>query len=167
MTKQKLFSFIKEAFFVLIVVVITANVMSLYRSQSVNDAPLRLKQFHLTDGSLVNTTGTEPIMLYFWATWCPVCKAESGNIALLAKHYNIITIAVNSGTDEELQNYLKEHGIAYRVVNDEEGKLVEHFQVPAYPTILIYDKEKNLVFKEIGYTSTLGLWLRLLWAGAK
>ena len=167
MTKQKIFSFIKEAFLVLIVVTITANLMSLYRSQSVNNAPLTLKHLQLVNGEIVNTTDTKPVMLYFWATWCPVCKAESSNIALLSKHYNIITVAVNSGTDKELQKYLQEHKTAYRVVNDDEGTLAAHFQVPAYPTILIYDKKKNLVFKEIGYTSTIGLWLRLLWAEIK
>jgi hypothetical protein len=50
------------------------------------------------------------------------------------------------------------------VINDSSGFISSEFNIAAFPTTFIYDKEKNLVFSEVGYTSTLGLWLRMLWA---
>ena len=100
-------------------------------------------------------------MLHFWATWCPVCKAEIDNIQRLSEHYEVITVAVNS---DDIKHYLKEHHLTLRVVDDSDGALAQAFGVHAFPTTFIYDGNKNLVFSEVGYTSTLGLWLRLLYA---
>ena len=151
----------------LLVVGITANLMSLYKAQTLNKDPLTIQHFKLLDGTTYTPASSKPVMLHFWATWCPVCKAESSNIELLSKHYEIITIAVNSGTGEELKRYLNERELPYKVVNDNDGVLANHFHISAYPTTLIYDANRELTFKEVGYTSTLGLWLRLLWAGMK
>ena len=49
-------------------------------------------------------------------------------------------------------------------VNDEYGLLSTEFNVKAFPTTFIYDKNKNLKFTEVGYTSTFGLKLRLWWS---
>jgi thioredoxin-related protein len=90
---------------------------------------------------------------------------EAANIEFLSKYYQVITIAVKSGSDYDLKRYLDEHGYSFLVVNDKDGALSRKFQIAGYPTTFIYDKNNKLAFKEVGYSSTLGLWLRLLWAG--
>jgi thioredoxin-related protein len=50
------------------------------------------------------------------------------------------------------------------VVNDEDGTLAQKFNIKAYPTTFIYDKNQNLKFSEVGYSSYFGLYLRLLWS---
>jgi predicted secreted protein len=54
--------------------------------------------------------------------------------------------------------------VCFKVVNDEYGLLSTEFNVKAFPTTFIYDKNKNLKFTEVGYTSTFGLKLRLWWS---
>ena len=164
--KSKLKHYSKEALYFIITLTIFANILSLYKAQSLNNAPLDIKEFKLIDNSNYRLQD-KPVLIHFWATWCPTCKLEAANINLLSHSYQIITIAVKSGSDYEIKKYLDEHGYNYRVVNDKEGTLSRKFNIAGFPTTFIYDKERNLVFKEVGYTSTLGLWLRLLWASMK
>ena len=89
---------------------------------------------------------------------------EADNIQRLSQHYNIITIAVKSGTDYDIHQYMHERGLDFNVVNDSTGLYANRFHIHAYPTTFVYDKNHKLCFSDVGYTSTLGLWLRLLWA---
>ncbi|MFT7859518.1 MAG: redoxin family protein [Sulfurimonas sp.] len=162
--KQKILHYAKELIFVLIFMSIVANLLSLYKSQELNDKPLRYKEFHLIDNSDYKVENDKPLLVHFWATWCPTCKLEADNIDRLSNYYNVITIAVNSGSDYEINNYLKEHDLNFKVVNDKNSDYSKEFNIGAFPTTLIYDQDKNLVFSEVGYTSTLGLYIRLLWA---
>jgi hypothetical protein len=50
------------------------------------------------------------------------------------------------------------------VVNDKDGYYAKKFNISGYPTTFIYDKNKNLSFSEVGYTSILGLRLRMWWS---
>ncbi len=103
----------------------------------------------------------KPLVVHFWATWCPVCKLEAANIEQLSKEYSVITIAVNSGLDEEINTFMKEHELNYKVIHDKNGILAKKFNIEVYPTTLIYDKEGELKFTEVGYSTTLGLKARL------
>ncbi len=103
----------------------------------------------------------KPLVVHFWATWCPVCKLEAANIGQLSKEYSVITIAVNSGSNEELISFMKEHRLSYRVIHDKSASLAKKFNIEVYPTTLIYDKVGELKFTEVGYSTTLGLKARL------
>ncbi len=165
--KSKIKHYIKETIYFLIAITIITNLMSLYKAQSLNSAPLNIKSFQLIDNSIYTVKSNKPLLIHFWATWCPTCKLEASNINFLSKHYQVITIAVKSGTDAKIKKYLNAHDYTYKVMNDKDGTLSRKFQISGFPTSFIYDKNKKLVFKEVGYSSTLGLWLRLLWAGMK
>ncbi|QOP40686.1 redoxin domain-containing protein [Sulfurimonas marina] len=163
MFKKKIFHYAKEFLFVILFMSIIANILSLYKSQELNQEPLQIKSFKLIDNSNYNIDSSKPFIIHFWATWCPTCKLEASNIELLSKYYNVVTIAVNSGSDYEIHSYLKERDLDFEVVNDTNSELSKIFKIQAYPTTFIYDKNQNLVFSEVGYTSTFGLFLRMWW----
>jgi len=71
-----------------------------------------------------------------------------------------MTIAVNSGSDYEIANYLKEHNLNFKVINDKDSELSKLYNITAFPTTLIYNKDNKVVFSDVGYTSTLGLFVR-------
>jgi thiol-disulfide isomerase/thioredoxin len=111
-----------------------------------------------------NIKNDKPLLVNFWASWCPICALEEQNIEKLSKDFEVITIATQSGSNEEIEKYLKDKNLSFKVVNDEYGLLSTEFNVKAFPTTFIYDKNKNLKFTEVGYTSTFGLKLRLWWS---
>ncbi|MFT7824138.1 MAG: redoxin domain-containing protein [Sulfurimonas sp.] len=97
------------------------------------------------------------LVVHFWATWCPSCKAEASNIESISKEYEVLSIAVNSGTDKALNGYMMQNGYTFRVLNDRQGKWAEKFRVDVFPTTFIYDAKGMLKFTEVGYTSLFGL----------
>ena len=82
----------------------------------------------------------------------------------MSKNYNVLTIAVKSGSNDDIIQWLDENNYDFNVVNDESGFIASNFHISVFPTTLIYDKDKNLVFSDVGYTSTWGLMLRMWWS---
>lgn len=156
--------YIKEFIKYIIIITILLNIVSYYKSLELNKQKLSLTNLTLVDGLEYKIKDNKPLIIYFWATWCPICKIESPNIDSLSKNYEVLSIAVNSGDNESIKEYVKQKGYNFKVYNDFDSSIANSFNIKAYPTILIYDKNKNLAFSDVGYTSTLGLYLRLIWA---
>ncbi|MBU1423986.1 MAG: protein disulfide oxidoreductase [Gammaproteobacteria bacterium] len=107
-----------------------------------------------------------PVLVHFWATWCPVCSAEQGSIAAIARdHPDVITIAMQSGKPEQVTRFMKEKEIAFPVLNDADGSISNSWGVHAVPASFIIAPDGQIRFIEVGYTTGMGLRLRLWLAG--
>jgi len=153
--RNKLLKYTKELIGLIITITIFANGVSLYRSTTLNKDPLP---------NTLHVESNKPVMIHFWATWCPICKTEIDNIQRISKDYQVITIVVKSGTDEDIQKYLKDRNFDFKVLNDDNGIIAKKFGIKVYPTTIIYNKNREVVFSDVGYTSTFGLYLRMWWA---
>jgi len=163
--KNKIKRYLKEIILFVVVLTIFANAMSLYKSQDLSQKPLDIQTFTLINNHEYEVPSNKPVLIHFWATWCPTCKLEASNINLLSKYFEVLTIAVKSGSDDEIKKYMDEHNYTFRVVNDRQGKLSSQFHIAGFPTTFIYNKDKKLVFSDVGYTSTLSLYIKMYWAG--
>lgn len=161
---DKVKKYIKETLKFVVMLAIILNVVSYYKSMDLNKEKLNDQTFTLLNNTTYNVPKDKPVLVHFWATWCPTCAIEAGNIERISKDYQVITIATQSGTKEEIQKYLDEHKLSFKVVNDQDGVYSRRFNISAFPTTLIYDKNKNLKFSEVGYTSTFGLYARMWWS---
>lgn len=160
--KDKIKKYLKEGVIFVIMLTIAMNAISYYNSLDLNKDKLTIESFKLLDDTTYIVSKDKPLLVHFWATWCPTCKLEASNIEKISKDYEIITIAVQSGTKEEIEKYLDEHNLTFKVVNDEDGFYSQKFNIKAFPTTFMYDKNKNLKFSEVGYTSTAGLYSRMM-----
>lgn len=106
-----------------------------------------------------------PILVHFWATWCPVCKLEQSNIENTAKDHPVITIAMQSGDNKELGQFMKDEKLSFDVINDDDGVLSRSYNIRGVPVSFIINKENKIEFVEVGYTTEFGLRMRLWWAG--
>jgi len=162
--KEKIIHYIKEIVLFIVVMTIFANIVSLYKSSDLNKSSFNLEHITLLDASSYKLDDTKPVLVHFWATWCPTCKLEASNIDTISDSFQVLTIAVKSGTNQDINNFLKENDLNFKVVNDNNGLIANEYNLAAYPTTLIYDKNREVVFSEVGYTSTFGLYLRMWWA---
>lgn len=154
---------LKEIVIFAVILFVISNVLSYLRSPELQSNHLPQIEETLIDGTFFKSRDLEgkPLVVHFWATWCPTCKAEASNIQAVSEKYTVLSIAVNSGSDDDLETYMTENGYQFHVLNDREGKWAGIFQVEAFPTTFIFDSKGELRFTEVGYTTTLGLLGRL------
>lgn len=121
----------------------------------------------LLDGKSVTSPmrDGQPLLVHFWATWCPICSAEQGSIESLSKDYPTLTIAMQSGSDAEVLQHLRKENLSFAVQNDPDSIISRQWGVRAVPASFVIDAHGRIRFAEVGYTTGIGLRLRLWWAG--
>jgi len=152
---------IKEIVIGAAAIFILSNIISYMRQPDLDSTQLPTATVQLVNGDMYRLKQGKPVIVHFWATWCPTCKLEAANIERVSQKYDVLTIAVNSGEDEKIKRYLQERGLSFRVLNDKEGTWAQKFKVEAFPTTFIYDAKGELRFTEVGYTTTAGLLTRM------
>lgn len=121
---------------------------------------------HLLDGSPYQLDPAEgPVLVHFWASWCPVCRLEEDSIASIAADLPTITVATTSGTSDEVAAYLVEQGLTMPVLLDEDGELARRWGVNGVPATFVVDREGKIRHAGKGYSTELGLRLRMWLAG--
>ena len=127
-------------------------------------APVIVEQTIKGDEIDLRRHKSKPTVVYFWADWCPVCKFQNPVINNLTENYNIISIATFSENKQAVINYLHDEGIEMPVIFDENNEWAKLYNVNAVPSSFIIDTQGNIRFVEKGYTSSIGMKLRLWWA---
>ena len=157
---------IKEILLASIILLVVSNVISYLRQPQIASDELPHLSLQTIEGKTINFEEYKgkPLLIHFWATWCPTCKLETNNIDSVSKKYQVITIAVNSGDIQGVKKFMKEKDAHFDVIDDKESILASQFSVEVFPTSFIYDKNSKLLFSEVGYTSTAGLLARMTWA---
>lgn len=120
------------------------------------------------EGQAVSLAGYRgaPLLLHFWATWCPVCALEQESIDSLARDHQVLTVALRSGGGEDLRRHLDQEGLDFPVLLDPRGKIAGRYGVKGVPTTLVIGPRGHIRFREVGYTTGAGLRLRL-WMAAR
>lgn len=151
----------------LVIIVVVAGIRLWQQRDMVSGTAPVLKGVTLTQHLYeLSAHPDKPTLVHFWATWCPICRTEQGTIAAIARDYpNTITVAMNSGLTNEVKRYMQEQGIDIPTVNDPDGSLSETWGVHAVPASFIVAPDGKIQFVEVGYTTEIGLRLRLWWAG--
>lgn len=151
----------------LVIIVVVAGIRLWQQRDMVSGTAPVLKGVTLTQQRYeLPAHPTKPTLVHFWATWCPICRTEQGNIAAIARDYpHTITVAMNSGMTNEVVQYMQEQGIAFPTVNDPDGSISDAWGVHAVPASFIIAPDGQIRFIEVGYTTEAGLRLRLWLAG--
>lgn len=103
-------------------------------------------------------------LVYFWAEWCPVCKTTAGSVSSIDADWPVISVAVQSGDDAAVARHMQASNYKWATVNDVSGEWLRRFGLPGTPAFAIIAPDGNIRFVAVGYTSEIGLRLRLWWA---
>ena len=109
----------------------------------------------------------KPTIIYFWGSWCGICTAIQSTISEVLQDYSGVTIALRSGNNAEVLQYLEQNNLDWPVVNDNEGVLAQQFGVSAVPAVFIVAPDGEVSFVTLGYVTEIGLRLRLWWTAAQ
>ncbi len=152
----------------LIIAIVVA--VQLWQARDLPEGPAPALAGTLADGRAASLADAlkaadgKPVLVAFWATWCPVCKAEESNIAAVARDWPTLTIAMQSGDAAAVAKHLKERGLDFPALIDADGRLATAWKVRGVPTHFIVDSRGIVRFQLVGYTTSLGLRARLWWA---
>ncbi len=102
-----------------------------------------------------------PMLLYFFADWCPICKLQHDAVQSISEDYPVVAIAMQSGDLANVKNYVQAQEFTFRVLNDEGGHISRRFGVSGVPATFIIDSSANIHFSTRGYTTSFGLLGRL------
>ncbi|MGG0658265.1 TlpA disulfide reductase family protein [Rummeliibacillus pycnus] len=98
------------------------------------------------------------VILNFWATWCPPCKAEIPHMEKYyknqAKDDGVEILAVNltsSDKDEKyIRDFVKSYDMTYPVLLDKEGEQQKQYEIVTIPTTFFIDQKGKIQKKIIG-----------------
>ncbi|WP_017346064.1 protein disulfide oxidoreductase [Pantoea sp. A4] len=111
--------------------------------------------------SLQAISQQQPVLIYVWATWCGVCKLTTPTVAALsAEGVPVLSVALRSGDDDRVTEWMRKKTLPQPGLNDERGELAQHWGINVTPTfVVIYRGEVKSV--TTGWSSRWGLQLRM------
>ncbi len=131
----------------------------------VTGTPPALPQQTIDGKPLLTTDGKQPGLIYFWANWCGVCKSMQDSISIILKEYPGVTVAMQSGNKQAMLEFQKQAGIDWPIVPDREGQLGEKFKIQGVPTLFFLDKNGQIRFTSVGYTTESAIRFKLWLTG--
>lgn len=119
---------------------------------------LALPDLHGKAHSLADYKG-KVVLVNFWATWCPPCRAEMPSMQRLKERMAgkpFVILAVDMAESEaEVRSFLKElkpAKIDFTILMDKQGKSIKEWKVAVFPTSFIIDAEGVLRYSLLGGT---------------
>ncbi|HXI21573.1 MAG TPA: TlpA disulfide reductase family protein [Gemmatimonadales bacterium] len=99
--------------------------------------------------------GKKPVLLEFWATWCPNCEEL---LPRLQKAYREVGsrvefIAVNvtvNQTPERVKRYVESHDVPFLVLYDDKGTSTRAYQAPTTSFVVIVDRAGKVIYTGVG-----------------
>lgn len=93
------------------------------------------------------------VVLDFWASWCPPCRAAIPSMERMHQVYSdrgLVVIGINVGDNVDPFEFMKGMGAHYTVLpNGEEA--ARAYGVKGIPTLVIVGKDGKIRFKESGW----------------
>jgi len=94
------------------------------------------------------------VLVNFWATWCPPCRAEIPDLIALQEKYRdqlqVIGVSQDEAPPETVKRFATQHNMNYPVVMSS-PEIEKMFPgIGALPTSFIVDRESRLVQKHVG-----------------
>lgn len=111
--------------------------------------------FPTIDGQTVQLSKLrgQPVLINFWATWCPPCRAEMPYIqaAFEEKGQEVEFIGVNLEEDlERVRQFAEERGLSFTMALDSEGKSWDTYNIRGLPETFLVDEEGIIRHKKVG-----------------
>ena len=120
-------------------------------------APPSLSLERLADGKTVALSSLQgrPVLVYFWATWCPYCSRELPSaIEQIHREFGprgLVVLAVNMEESREtVRAWVRDHKLTMDVLLDISGAVNGAWGVAYSPVVFVVGRDGRLVARAIG-----------------
>ena len=86
---------------------------------------------------------------------------EEDAVDAIAEDHQVITIAMQSGSADDVWNYMIKKGLSFPVLNDADGSLAHAYGVKGVPSTFIVNPQGEIEFTEVGWSTGPGLRAKL------
>lgn len=95
-----------------------------------------------------------PVIINFWATWCPPCIEEMPSIERawnIIKDEGIQVLAISYGEDQDLvEAFIDRYPMSFPVIADTSGNVVRQWPVKGLPTTVVLNSAGEIVYQVVG-----------------
>ena len=104
---------------------------------------------------LAQYIGKTPVVLEFWATWCPLCKKLEPQMQAAREKYagrvTFVSVGVKDNqTPEKQKMFAEAQHIGGEFVFDRNGKAVEAYKAPHTSYLVVIDRSGKVVYTGVG-----------------
>ena len=102
----------------------------------------------------------QPLVLNFWATWCPPCRQEMPELEKFSRQYNgkVTFYAINiQESGDKVTEFMTQNQYSMRVLADKDGAVARSFRVNSIPTTLVIDKLGIIKYRKSGPVTVVEL----------
>lgn len=99
----------------------------------------------------------KPVVVNFWATWCPPCKSELPHFNALYQEmgskveFMMVDLTDGEGeTPTNTRRFLAENGYTFPVYYDDDRSAVFNYGISSIPLTLFIDADGNIVNQNLG-----------------
>ncbi|MEW6026910.1 MAG: TlpA disulfide reductase family protein [Planctomycetota bacterium] len=108
------------------------------------------------DGELVSlkSASGKVVLLDFWASWCPPCRAEMPHIQKLHNEFKdkgVVIYGINNEDPVKVKRFLETNKYTLAVLSDKDSSVATSYDVSGYPTLVIIGKDGRINENLVGY----------------
>ncbi len=108
-----------------------------------------------TSGDPVTLSGLKGrvVVIDFWASWCPPCRAAIPAMQRLHEHYasrGVVVLGINLRESINPREFMDSMGASYTVLRDD-GRVAAQYRVKGIPAFRVIDKEGTIVYSGAGF----------------
>ncbi len=147
----------RNLFLALKIVIIGATVVAVYRLW--NQKPAPDFNLHTLDGQVVKLSDLKGkvVLVDFWATWCPPCRASLPHIQRLSgdrsmAYRGLKVLAINSEPEtNQVLAFVQSQNFTFTVPMDAGGKTASRYGVSAIPATFLIGRNGAIREKWVGF----------------
>jgi cytochrome c biogenesis protein CcmG, thiol:disulfide interchange protein DsbE len=117
--------------------------------------PVPDREYETFDGQTTSLPelGDEPMVVNFWASWCPPCVAEMPDLERVHQDVGHEVRFVGLNTQDSVdraEELVEQTGVTYDLGSDPDGELFRDFEVVAMPSTYFVDEAGAIVHRHAG-----------------
>ncbi|HLS08006.1 redoxin domain-containing protein [Lentibacillus sp.] len=94
------------------------------------------------------------VMVNFWATWCPPCRAEMPDMQKFYENKDVEILAINltetESSRDAVPDFIDAYELTFPILMDEETEVANQYQIQPIPSSFMIDSNGRIQFKAPG-----------------